>query len=246
MIKNWLKNKRKETASFENLTLPAVHLRTGGKQFRDNKYFVQSAQQEVARLKDNFSLSKHSVLLDLGCGFGRLAIGFLSTGDPVSYIGIDVNNNAISWCERYISSRNSTFQFVHLNLQNNRYNPSGEPIDLKFKLPLEDKSVDVIYLYSVFSHMLQNDIKYYLRELHRVLVSSGKVFFTAFTEPDVATETVNPPGYQNIEWKDALHCVRYNHDFFLGLIEDSGFAVKKFEYGQETEGQSAFYLSKIE
>lgn len=246
MIINWLKNKRKETVSFETLTLPALHLRTGGKQFRDNKYFVHSAQQEVARLKTHFSLSECSVLLDIGCGFGRLAIGFLSTGDPISYVGIDVNNSAITWCEKYVSNHNSRFQFIHLNLQNNRYNPNGEPIDLKFKLPLDDKSVDAVYLYSVFSHMRQKDIKYYLRELNRVLVSSGNVFFTAFTESGVPIETVNPPGYQNIKWKDELHCVRYNHNFLLGLIKDSGFAVEKFEYGQETEGQSAFYLSKSE
>ncbi|MBK8904965.1 MAG: class I SAM-dependent methyltransferase [Anaerolineaceae bacterium] len=244
MIKNWFRNKRKETVTFENLTLPALHLRTGGEQFRDNKYFVHSAQKEITRLKTHFGLSGSSVLLDIGCGFGRLAIGFLSIGDPISYLGIDVNNNAITWCDKHISSRNPRFHFIHLNLQNNRYNPKGKSIDLNFKLPLDDKSVDVVYLYSVFSHMLQNDIKHYLRELSRVLVSRGTVFFTAFAEPDVPTETVNPPGYQNIEWKDALHCVRYNHDFLLTLIEESGFTVDEFKYGEETEGQSAFYLSK--
>lgn len=244
MIKNWIKNKRKDTVTFENLTLPARHLRTGGTQFRDNKYFVYSAQQEVTRLQTHFNLSESSVLLDIGCGFGRLATGLLITGVQISYIGIDVNNNAIAWCQKHISSRSSRFQFIHLNLQNYRYNPNGDPIDLKFKLPLDDKSFDIVYLYSVFSHMLQSDVKHYLREINRILVSAGKVFFTAFAEPNVPPETVNPSGYQNIEWKDALHCVRYNQNFLLALVEENGFIVDEFKHGEETEGQSAFYLSK--
>lgn len=245
-IKNWLNSLRKERVDYEGLTLPAVYLRTGGSQFHDNAYFVRSANQEVARLKNHFNLSPDSVLLDVGCGFGRLAIGLINTTNNISYIGIDVNNTAIEWCKKHIASQYPNLRFIHLDLQNQRYNPDGKPIDILFKLPMESETIDIVYLYSVFSHMLQNDVRHYLHELNRVLVANGNVFFTAFSEQDVPMETVNPPGYQNIDWKADLHCVRYNHEFLLSLIKENGFLLEKFEYGDETEGQSAFYLTKTQ
>lgn len=243
-IKSWLNHLRKDNVNYKSLTLPAFHLRTGGAQFHDNAYFVQSANQEVVRLKTHFNLSNNPVLLDIGCGFGRLAIGFINNIDTISYIGIDVNNIAISWCRKYIANYCSDFRFIHLNLHNKRYNPNGNPINASFKLPLDDETVHIVYLYSVFSHMLQNDVKLYLHELNRILVPGGGIFFTAFSEPNVPIETVNPPDYQNIEWKAELHCVRYNHKFLLSLLEKNGFILDSFEYGNETEGQSAFYITK--
>lgn len=244
-IKDWLKYLRRDSVAYEGLILPAVHLRTGGPQFRENSYFVQSGKQEVNRLREHFDLSSASVLLDVGCGFGRLAIGLTHTVDELSYIGIDVNKTAISWCQKHITSRYPNFRFIYLDLQNKRYNPDGKPIDIQFKLPLESSTINVAYLYSVFSHMLQNDVRHYLKELNRVLVANGTVFFTAFSEYNVPPESVNPPGYQDIEWKDDLHCVRFNHDFLLSIINGSGFLLEEFEHGNETEGQSAFYLTKI-
>ncbi|GAG45141.1 unnamed protein product, partial [marine sediment metagenome] len=41
-----------------------------------------------------------------------------------------------------------------------------------------------------------------------------------------------------------LHCVRYNRKFIEQLYKEHGFVVERFEYGEETEGQSAYYLSK--
>ena len=234
-IKNWLNSLRKESVEYEGLTLPAVHLRTGGHQFRENTFFVWSANQEVERLKACFNLSTASVLLDIGCGFGRLAIGLLNTLDNISYIGVDVNNKAIEWCQKHIARQYPNFRFIHLDLQNKRYNPNGKLIDIQFRLPIESETIDIVYLYSVFSHMLQNDVRHYLHELNRVLVVNGNLFFTAFSEQDVPVETVNPPGYQNIDWKADLHCVRYNHEFLLSMIEESCFFLEKFEHGDETE-----------
>lgn len=243
-IKNWFNGLRNQSIEYEGLALPATHLRTGGSQFRENAFFIRSAIQEVERLKSYFDLSPDSVLLDVGCGFGRLAIGLISKFTNISYIGIDVNPTAVNWCQKYISSQYPNFRFIHLDLQNERYNPDGQPIDTQFELPLKDETVNIVYLYSVFSHMLRDDVKHYLRELNRVLVSNGNVFFTAFSEQDVPIETVNPAGYQNINWKADLHCVRYNHGFLLSVIEKNNFLLKTFEYGGETEGQSAFYLTK--
>lgn len=47
-------------------------------------------------------------------------------------------------------------------------------------LPLEDGTVDVVILWSVFTHMFEHDIAHYLREFRRVLRPNGRIFFSCF------------------------------------------------------------------
>ena len=234
----------KDYVSYENISLPAPTIRTGGEEFKNDQYYVQSASNEANRIFKHFSKYAKPKILDMGCGYGRLPIGFLLTKHPTNYIGMDVNSKAISWCQKHISAQNSDFEFIYLNLHNDRYNPSGTLIDEQVKLPLQSKFVDIIYLYSVFSHMTDFDIEIYLDEFNRVLKPNGHIFFTAFSEKNVPEMSINPQDYQSIHWEAPLHCVRFNHDYLTTLIHRHGFQIDLFEYGQETNGQSAFYLSK--
>jgi SAM-dependent methyltransferase len=228
---------------FENYVLPARRLRTGGAEFQDDAYLLQSAKNEGRRLIEHGRLQATERVLDVGCGFGRLPLGLLDAPFKLAYLGLDVNPTAITWCQHHITPIRPAFQFMRLNVKNDRYNPNGQPLDDQFHFPLPERSFDVIYLYSVFSHMVLPDVAIYLKEFRRLLNQNGRLFFTAFTEKDVPIMSVNPANYRNMKWKSALHCVRYNVDFLNALITDHGFQLDKFVYEQETNGQSAFYLS---
>jgi ubiquinone/menaquinone biosynthesis C-methylase UbiE len=52
------------------------------------------------------------------------------------------------------------------------------------RLPISDKSVDRIILWSVFTHMFRADISHYLKEFSRVLRPGGFVFATCFIVDD--------------------------------------------------------------
>jgi hypothetical protein len=91
--------------------------------------------------------------------------------------------------------------------------------------------------------MLQDDVGVYLAEFSRLLRSDGKVFLTAFLEEGVPDAMENPPNYR-MKWNGPLHCVRFNMSFFTRLVRDAGLRVSEFEYGRETDGQSAVYLSR--
>ena len=80
-----------------------------------------------------------------------------------------------SWA--LISRQRSTVA-RHLNVHNLRYNPSGEPLDASFRFPFPEGSFDLIYLYSVFSHMISADIRVYLHDFQRLLGRTGWVCFT--------------------------------------------------------------------
>ncbi len=227
-----------------NTILPAKHLRFCGTNFNDNDYFFSSACLEAKRLINHFDLDKSSRILDVGCGVGRLPIGILNQiGDINKYYGIDVSVRAIEWCQHFINRWHPTFQFEHIDIENQRYNPKGVSIDNKFSLPFNEREFDIIYLYSVFSHMTIEDIKLYLKEFRRLLEPSGKIFLTAFVEENVPNITINPKNYK-MTWSGPLHCVRYNKKYFESILKNFNFKIDNFEYGNETNGQSAFYLSR--
>lgn len=235
---------RKDAISFEGVTLPAPHLRTGGVCFIENDVYLASARGEAKRMTDAFRLTQDQRLLDIGCGTGRLAIGLLSILKDTApqYVGMDISMTAVRWCRKYIAADHTMFSFLHLPLRNERYNPAGIALDDTFHFPWPDASFDVLYLYSVFSHMRSPEIRIYLREFRRLLRQGGHVFLTAFTEADVPEEMENPSGYQD-DWKGPLHCVRFETGFFVRMLEEAGLMLDRYDHGTETDGQSGYYLS---
>ena len=232
-----------ESVQYEGALLPAKHLRFGGRNYLRDRDFLGSARDEADRLIRHLKLSSESVVLDLGCGVGRLPIGLLKQVSPVkAYWGVDVNENAIQWCQRRVTARDERFQFLHLNIHNERYNPKGTIRAADLKLPFETGTFDVVYLYSVFSHLKADDIKAYLKEFSRLLKPSGRIFLTAFLEDGVPAMEENPEGYGR-SWVGPLHCVRYSKSFFETMVNENGFRIDRFDYARETNGQSGAYLS---
>jgi SAM-dependent methyltransferase len=232
----------RDSVTYDGTPIPVRLLRFGGKNFARGEDFVASGEREADRLVRDFGLSRDSRLLDVGCGPGRLAIGILRrVGEIAAYRGVDVDPAAVRWCERHIAREHPSFRFQLLDVANPRYNPGGQADAAAVRLPFDDASFDLIYLYSVFSHMLADDVRAYLREFRRVLVPGGKAFATAFIEEGVPPVQENPPNYLR-PWSGPLHCVRYDRAFFDSLAEEAGLHVERFAHGGETDGQSAVHL----
>lgn len=234
------------SARYEGMILPPKHIRFGGSHFQQDSAFAQSARNEAERLQWHCGLTLDSRVLDIGCGPGRLPIGILNrVGDIQKYHGIDVSMTPVRWCTRHITRKHPTFRFTHINVYNQRYNKTGTSSQTEFRLPVEENAADIIYLYSVFSHLKRDDIAAYLREFRRVLAPAGNIFLTAFVEADVPDETENPADYGDIPWHGPLHCVRFSNTFFKDLLAHHGFAINRQDYGAETDGQSGFFLKQI-
>ena len=144
---------------------------------QSDRAYKDSALELVKELARAMPMLASKTVLDFGCGQGRLAYGLLFNGSlDIKYIGVDANESSIAWCKKNIHSVHSDFEFIHCNSHNARYNPEGE--DFKI-LPLEQNCVDVIFLNSVFSHMLENDVTGCLKDFRRVIKDSGRVYLTA-------------------------------------------------------------------
>ena len=158
-----------------------------------------------------------------------------------SYIGVDVQQHLVEWAESNLADSHT--KFLHVAHKNDRYNSAGAPAS---ELPLPDAQLDLIYAYSVFSHMLDDDVRHYLREFARVLRPGGRAFLTAFVELGVGSTRVNPGDYGALKWSGPLHCVLYDLSGFCSLIHGAGLHIERYIHGQETDGQSSFVIVKTE
>jgi len=234
---------RKDYVKVAGSTIVASHRRLSGRAFKDDQVYVKSAEGEANRLIQRFGFGLESRVLDVGCGQGRLAIGLLRTLGDVPYIGIDIDQTSIAWCRDYIERDHPSFKFKHLNAYNERYNPRGRNIGPGFQFEEDRESADVAYLFSVFSHTTERDMRIYLKDFARVLDRNGKVFFTSFVEDNVPNLSINPEHYR-LECSGPLHIVRYNRPYLFSILDELGYSILDFTHATEADGQSAIYLEK--
>lgn len=224
--------------------LPPQRLRRCGALFHGDRYYQESAEEEADRLVRECGLTRESVLVDFGCGVGRLAFGIESRLETIRrYIGVDIDTKAIEWAKNRFPDDGFVFQLS--DSYHERFNPHGT--GAKGRIPLQDGTCDIAYSYAVFAHMLPEDVEHYLKEMFRVLRPGGWVFATAHVEENVPDMTVNPEGYPRpimvpAEKRGALHCVRYSREAFTKMIDDAGFRVSKTS--KEWHEQTGYYLVK--
>jgi SAM-dependent methyltransferase len=146
---------------------------------------------EFARLGDEWRafLIRHGLqpwhhVLEVGCGNGKNAralVPYLTTG---RYEGFDVVASGIEWCQQKVTPRYPHFRFQHADVHNRSYNPTGKTPAYAYRFPYADGSFDVVFLTSVFTHMLPADLDNYVREMARVLKPGGKCLASFFLLTD--------------------------------------------------------------
>jgi len=128
---------------------------------------------------DFCGLKPEQKVLEMGCGPGRMAIAlvdYLKT--PGGYEGLDIDAESIDWCRKNLTRRYPHFRFQWADVFNSRYNPKGTKKPEEYAFPYESESFDLVFLTSVFTHMLPEATERYLREVTRVLKKDGRCLIT--------------------------------------------------------------------
>jgi len=147
-------------------------------------------------------LKPDSRVLEIGCGFGRVALPLsLMLDERGTYAGTDVMRDGIDWCRANITRQG--FSFHHFDIYNEFYNPRGLGSVEDTPLPFEDGAFDLVFLTSVFTHLVQEDVAAYMREIRRVLAPNGTLAGTWFqVEADVSTAILDGRTDIPLRWAD--------------------------------------------
>ena len=117
--------------------------------------FCQIGEEFSRHCRELAALTPESRILDVGCGFAPLAAGLIEYLSPAgSYTGIDAVPNGVEWAARTITPRFPNFQFTWIDLYNQTYRRSGKLEAYTFRFPFSDNAFDLVYMRSVFTHML--------------------------------------------------------------------------------------------
>jgi SAM-dependent methyltransferase len=197
-------------------------------------------------------------IFDIGCGVGRLAYTLATDAElrrkRVRYVGMDVDERSIRWAVRNITPLNRSFSFYRVDLFNKYYNAGGLGDARQYRLPHEAQTFDLIVLTSVFTHLLEDEVRNFCREIARMLKPGGTAYTTFFTYragEDRARPTERRDlGFPFSSGNAALAsqdypeaAVAYEEGFLLGLLKDCGLRLDKpIHYGF----QDAFLLRRAD
>jgi SAM-dependent methyltransferase len=195
-------------------------------------------------LKKIGSLLKKNVF-ELGCGIGRDAIPLLEEHNLSSYTGADIDFESILWCQNHITKKHKNSNFYHFDIQNEWYRPNGRCVASDISIPLQNNSIDLIFLQSVFTHLSAAEVLFYLSEFNRILKIHEHVYFTCFIMRDgIQARLKNTnffPTFQQTKdsntfleiCQNKIAAVSFTLSFFQDALESTGFCIERgsIEFG---------------
>jgi len=145
------------------LSIPPLELRIHA--FRDPKDYLSSGEIYAGKMVDILERSGVLVepgtrILDFGCGDGMMLRHFREIAKSGEVWGVDINGTEMTWCQQHLSP---PFKFV---------TTTSFP-----HLPFEENYFDVIYSFSVFTHICDL-AEAWLLELRRILRPGGVLYLT--------------------------------------------------------------------
>lgn len=216
---DWVQGRKNDLApSRELISFVGGGFKEVGEEFL--KHFIELA-----------ALKPHEKVLDVGCGVGRMAVPLTTyLNESGHYEGFDIFTDGINWCSKNISTKYPNFHFQLADIYNKQYNPQGNLKASEYKFPFENESFDFVFLVSVFTHILPEDMENYLCEIARVLKKGKRCFATFFLINKESSYLISAKKSTiNFAHELGKYCVNnqrtpeaavgYKEEFVLGIYE---------------------------
>lgn len=213
--------------------------------------FTETSFSLLSHFRLVANLPKNARVLEPGCGLGRVAYALAHYLEGTGrYDGFDVSAKAIQIARSIFADSDRT-SFQHVDLYNKMYNPSGAIHSKTFTFPFPANHFDFTVLTSVFTHMLPDDVRRFLLEIARTLVSGGQCFATFFALDDLAKinlsagktalAIVHPRAEGCFVENPATpeNAVAYDYDTLAEMIDAAGLIIEQIHWGKWS-GRSRF------
>lgn len=159
-------------------------------------------------------------VLDVGCGV-RFTQALINRNIPIkSYTGLEVYKPIVDFLREQVQPYDERFRYFCWNARNELYNPGGVDLASQMALPFADK-FDLIWLFSVFTHLDPSDSRALLVLLRQHVRNSGKLFFSAFIDDEL-------DGFEDRVEDQPLLMAYYGRDFMQSLVHEAGWRVEAF------------------
>ncbi len=164
--------------------LPPNHLRirvgVGNNLFSNQLQYMSTHSFWTYCLTEGL-VTLRSNIIDIGCGCGRFAhplrdYNFKNSHFSGKYIGVDIDPEPLQWCSENFDTER--FRFVHSTHASTSYQQAGS--DAKYTLPVESETIDFVFSTSLFTHLLEPELRNYYEESFRVLKPGGRIFMYCF------------------------------------------------------------------
>ena len=160
---------RREPKAADGLPLPPARLRAQvGPLHADADFFLRSGRHNADLIRDilredGSSIEELDALLDWGCGCGRV-LRHWSDLPHTCVLGCDITPKMVDWCNE------------HLPFAEAAVNELSPP------LPYGDATFDLVYAFSVMTHLSEDLQHAWMQECRRVLKPGGYLLFSTLGE----------------------------------------------------------------
>ena len=210
----------------------------------ESTMFMESSIREMLEnghllidlVNDQGFLKLDGSVVDVGCGYGRSAYTLLEMGFTGHYLGFDILSDHIRWLSKNLSpvTAPAILEFKHLDVVNDRYNPTGKLEAAEAILPSMEEPADLIIAFSVFTHMYPVEVAHYLRELSlqmtgdSILCASFFLMNQDWEECEAQGKSTYPMDYvlndhcRYNSWEDPLYAIAFREDWLLATCAKVG------------------------
>jgi ubiquinone/menaquinone biosynthesis C-methylase UbiE len=157
--RNFKRNKAFKS-NYPEIALPPDYLMYESFKLDYSSYYYggKRTQEWIQHLTKEWLPGEHCVLLDWGCGPGRVIRHW--TEDQYICYGSDVNKDSLNWCRQHLQNKH----FI-----NQQLNPP---------LAVDNHIFDLIYGISILTHLSESAHFMWMEEFSRVLKPGGILFLT--------------------------------------------------------------------
>ncbi len=178
--------------------------------WKNQKDYLSDFSLKWPKLREFIPLENNIVIVDFGCGNGKILEEIKKINPTAKLFGFDVSETAINLAKKNLLD----VEFFKIN--------DGE------KIPINNATVDFIFSSEVFEHIY--DIENVFSEISRILKQNGKLLLTIPYHGFIKNLLITFFAFNKHFNPVGSHIRFFTKKSLFGLLEKHGFKIKRYGY----------------